>query len=218
MGTSSHSPYSPREEIVHAVSHGLGFLLSAVGLVVLMAAAVGRGDARHVVACAIFGVSLVLLYAASTLYHGIPAPRMKRLLRVADHAAIYVLIAGSYTPFAVVHLADAWGLALLAVIWSLGIFGIALEIAAPRAARRFALPLYLTMGWLAVLAIAPLARALGEQGLALLVLGGLAYTGGVVFYAWRRLPYHHAIWHGFVLAGSALHFSCVLGYVVPAAG
>lgn len=213
-----HGGYSLREEVAHAATHGLGLLLSGVGLFVLVAHSAARGDARLVVACATFGISLVLLYGASTLYHGLSGQRAKRLLRVADHAAIYLLIAGSYTPFALTGMAGDRGPALLAAVWTLGGAGIALEVALPRAARRLALPLYLVMGWLAVLALGPLGRALGAEGLLLLVLGGVVYTGGVVFYAWRRCPYHHAIWHGFVLAGSGLHFTCVIGHVIPAAG
>ncbi|MDX1650305.1 MAG: hemolysin III family protein [Myxococcota bacterium] len=213
-----HPGYGLREELVHAVTHGVGLVLSAVGLGVLVARTASRGDARDVLACAVFGVALVLLYGASTLYHGVRRPAAKRALQVADHAAIYVLIAGSYTPFALAGLAGRGGGALLAGVWALAGLGVVLEVARPRAARRLALPLYLAMGWLAVLVLGPLARALGPDGLALLVGGGAAYTLGVVFYAWRRCPYHHAIWHGFVLAGSALHFSCVLAHVVPPAG
>lgn len=220
---SSHDPhakaiYTIREEIAHALSHGLGFAASLVGLGVLVTAAWLRGDARHVVGCAVFGVALVLLYGASTGYHGSRAPRWKQALRVADHAAIYLLIAGTYTPFALVSLRSDVGGPLLASIWSLATLGIALEIGLPRAAERISLPLYLSMGWLGVLALAPLARSVAFGGLVLLVLGGLAYTGGVGFYAARRMPYHHAAWHVCVLAGSALHFSCVLAYVIPSAG
>jgi hemolysin III len=192
-------------------------VLSLGGLVVLVVTASLRGDAWHIAGCAVFGATLVLLYAASTLYHGIPSLRAKRVLRQLDHAAVYLLIAGTYTPFTLVNLRGSWGWTLLALVWGLAILGIALQVAVPRRARRASVPLYLAMGWLIVIAVEPLIRSVHSGGLVLLVLGGLAYTLGVVFYAWRRLPYNHAVWHVFVLAGSACHFSCVLGYVIPPA-
>jgi hemolysin III len=209
--------YTAGEEIAHAVTHGLGLALSVAGLVVLVVAAALRGDAWHVIGCAVFGTTLVLLYAASTLYHGIPTPRAKPVLRQLDHAAVYLLIAGTYTPFTLVNLRGGWGWTLLALVWGLATLGIALQVAIPRRARRAPVPVYLAMGWLIVIALQPLIRSLDSEGLLLLVLGGAMYTLGVIFYAWRRLPYNHAVWHVFVLAGSVCHFSCVLGYVVPAA-
>ena len=159
----------------------------------------------------------MLLYAASTLYHGVPSPPAKRVLRQLDHAAVYLLIAGTYTPFTLVSLRGGWGWTLLALVWGLAILGIALQVAIPRRSRRPSVPLYLAMGWLIVIALEPLVRSVHSAGLVLLILGGLAYTLGVVFYAWQRLPYNHAVWHVFVLAGSICHFSCVLGYVIPPA-
>ena len=209
------SLYSVGEEVAHAVTHGLGLVLSVAGLVVLVVAASVRGDAWHVVGCAVFGATLVLLYAASTLYHGVPWPRAKRRLRRVDHAAIFVLIAGTYTPFTLVSLRGGWGWTLLALVWSIAVIGIVLHATAPTRARRLSVPLLLGMGWLGVIAIEPLLRSLGFEGLMLLLLGGVAYTVGVIFYAWQRLPYNHAVWHLFVLAGSTFHFSCVLGYVIP---
>jgi hemolysin III len=209
--------YTLGEEITHAVTHGLGLVLSIGGLAVLVAAASVRGDAWHVVGCAVFGATLVLLYAASTLYHGVRHQGAKRVLRQLDHAAIYLLIAGSYTPFTLVSLRGGWGWTLLALVWGLAVLGISLQVANPARVRRPAVPIYLIMGWLAVIAIGPLVRSLHSQGLLLLFLGGVAYTLGVVFFAWRRLPYNHAVWHLFVLAGSACHFTCVFGYVLPPA-
>jgi hemolysin III len=209
--------YTVGEEIAHVVTHGLGLVLSLGGMVVLVASACLRGDAWHIAGCGVFGATLVLLYAASTLYHGIPSPRAKPVLRQLDHAAVYLLIAGTYTPFTLVSLRGSWGWTLLALVWGLAILGIALQVAIPRRARRACVPLYLAMGWLIVVALEPLVRSVHSGGLVLLVLGGLAYTLGVVFYAWRRLPYNHAVWHVFVLAGSICHFSCVLGYVIPPA-
>jgi len=209
--------YTAGEEIAHVVTHGLGLVLSLGGLVVLVVTASLRGNAWHVAGCAIFGATLVLLYAASTLYHGTSGPRAKRVLRQLDRSAVYLLIAGTYTPFTLVNLRGSWGWTLLALVWGLAILGIALQVAIPRRVNRAALLLYLAMGWLIVIALGPLVRSVHSGGLVLLVLGGLTYTLGVVFYAWRRLPYNHAVWHVFVLVGSICHFSCVLGYVIPPA-
>jgi len=218
MQDRSREPfYTLGEEIAHAVTHGVGLLLSIGGLAILVVAASVRGDAWHVVGCAIFGATLVLLYAASTLYHGIPSPPAKRVLRQFDYAAIFLLIAGSYTPFALVNLRGGWGWTLLALVWGLAILGITLQVTIPSKVRRLSVPIFLGMGWLVGIAIEPLVRSVHPEGLLLLFLGGMAYTLGVVFFAWRRLPYNHAVWHLFVLAGSACHFSCVLGYVIPPA-
>jgi hemolysin III len=207
--------YTLGEEIAHSLTHGLGLVLSLAGLVALVVAACLRGDAWHVVGCSVFGATLVLLYAASTLYHALRASRAKRVLQRLDHAAIFLLIAGTYTPFTLVSLRGGWGFALLAIVWSLAIVGVALVSAIPARMSRVAVGLYLGMGWLVVVAAEPLTRSVPAGGLALLLAGGLAYSLGVVFYAWRGLPYGHAIWHVFVLAGSGCHFSCVLGYVIP---
>jgi hemolysin III len=207
--------YSVSEEVAHALTHGLGLLASVGGLVTLVAAAWLRGDAWHIVGCSIFGVTLVLLYAASTLYHGSRSPRVKRFFQRLDHAAIFLLIAGTYTPFTLVSLRGGWGWTLLVIVWGLAVLGIVLEVAGQT--RRFSVALHLAMGWLGVIAAEPLFRALHPDGLLLLALGGVAYTLGVVFYAWRRLPYNHAVWHLFVMAGSLCHFACVFSYVIPAA-
>jgi len=207
--------YSLGEEIAHAATHGVGALLSIAGLISLVVAAALRGSAWHVTGAAVFGVTLVLLFTASTLYHAISHRRAKRVFQRLDHAAIFLLIAGTYTPFTLVNLRGAWGWTLLGLVWGLAILGIVLQTAAPQRARRLSLALYLVMGWMVVIAAEPLVQSIHPDGLALLVLGGVVYTLGVVFYAWQRLPYNHAIWHVFVLAGSACHFSCVLGYVIP---
>ncbi len=209
--------YSLGEEVAHAVTHGLGLLLSLAGLAILVAASSKTGDVWHLVGCSIFGTTLVLLYAASTLYHATPGSRAKGVFQRFDHAAIFLLIAGTYTPFTLVSLRGGWGWTLLALVWTLAILGIVLQVTVPSWARRFSVLLYLAMGWLGVVAVEPLARSVHPDGLALLILGGVTYTLGVIFYAWRRLPYNHAVWHIFVMAGSACHFSCVLGYVIPPA-
>jgi len=202
------------EEIANSVTHGVGLLLAAAGLAVLVTFAALRGTAWHVVGCSIYGSTLVLLYAASTLYHAIPAARAKRVLRVLDHSAIFLLIAGTYTPFTLVNLRGPWGWSLFGVVWGLALLGIALQTGRLRHPV-LAVALYLVMGWTIVVAIRPLLRAIAPGGLALLVAGGLAYTLGITFYAWKRLPYAHSVWHGFVLLGSALHFFAILLFVVP---
>jgi len=208
-------PYSVGEEVAHAVTHGAGLALSIAGLVLLVARAALRGDAWHVTGAAIFGAGLVALYAASTLYHGLSHGRAKRVFQRLDHTAIFLLIAATYTPFTLVSLHGPWGWTLLGAVWGLALLGIALESIGQT--RRLSVLLHLVMGWLVVVAAGPLTRALPPEGLGLLVAGGLAYTVGVVFYAWRGLPYNHAIWHVCVLIGSACHFGCVLRYVIPAA-
>jgi hemolysin III len=217
VGADARLPfYSVGEEIANALSHGLGLVLSLAGLVILVVAASLRGDAWHIVGCAVFGATAVLLYGASTLYHGVRNPQAKRVLQRCDHAAIFLLIAGSYTPFALVNLRGPVGWTLLGLVWGLAVLGIGLEAATPNGSRRFSVVLHLIMGWLIVVALEPLIRSVHPHGLTLLVLGGVTYTLGVIFYAWESLPYNHAIWHVFVLGGTALHFSCVLGYVIPA--
>jgi hemolysin III len=203
------------EEIASSVVHGLGALLSIAGVAVLATLAALRGGASHVVGCSVFGGTLVLLYAASTLYHSLPQPRAKAVFRLLDHSAIFLLIAGTYTPFTLVSLRGPWGWSLLAAIWSMAVVGVLLRVVLrPRSTAWFVV-LYVVMGWLVIVAAAPLSRALPPGGLALLVAGGVAYTAGIAFYGWQRLPYHHAIWHGFVLTGSVLHFLAVLWYVIP---
>ena len=210
--------YSLAEEVAHAVTHGLGVVLSIAGLAVLVAFASLRGGPAHVVGASVFGACLVILYTASTLYHAVPGitlPRAKRVLRVIDHSGIYLLIAGTYTPFCLVTLGGALGWTLFAVLWSLAVLGIVTRATLPRLAKRFSLALYLGMGWSALAVVVPLADVLGGGGMALLALGGLAYTAGVPFYLLERLPFNHAVWHLFVLLGSALHFFGVLFYVIP---
>jgi hemolysin III len=209
--------YSLGEEIAHSVTHGLGIVLSIAGLAILVAFAVLHGDAWHVVASAIFGSTLILLYTASTLYHAIPSARAKKVLQILDHSAIFLLIAGTYTPFTLVTLRGGWGWSLFGVIWGLAVAGVLLSSLAPVRGRTISVVLYVAMGWLVVIASRALASALAPEGIALLVTGGVAYTAGLAFYGWRRLRYHHMVWHLFVLAGSILHFFAVLLYVIPSA-
>jgi hemolysin III len=206
--------YSLREEIANSIISGVGFVFAVVGSIVLVARAGNYGTARHIVSCSVYAGTLIFLYTASTLYHSRHFPNAKLILRLLDHAAIFLLIAGTYTPFTMVNLRGVWGWSLFGVIWGLAALGIAFQAWLRRrpVAR---VGLYVGMGWAVVVAVKPLFAAVAPGGLVLLLVGGLVYTLGIGFYAWHRLPYHHAIWHVFVLAGSISHFFAILFYVIP---
>jgi hemolysin III len=206
--------YSRGEEIAHVVTHGLGLALSVVGLVVLLAAG-PRGDGWSVVSSVVYGTTLVVLYAGSTLYHAARVPRWRHLAQVIDHATIYLLIAGTYTPFTLVTLRGPWGWTIFGLVWVLAVFGVAREVWWKGRPKGLSLVLYLGMGWIIVFALKPLLHSLRPRGVWLLVAGGLSYTVGTAFYRLERIRYTHAVWHVFVLAGSACHFLAVLLYVVP---
>jgi hemolysin III len=209
----STATYTQEEEIANCLTHGLGLLLSIAGLVVLVTFAALRSDAWAVTSGAIFGVSLVVLYASSTLYHSLRATRPKHVARVVDHVAIFYLIAGTYTPFMLVNLRGPWGWSLFGVVWALAIGGTVLKLFFTGRFRVLSTLIYLFMGWIIMVAIKPLVEALPRGSLIMLFAGGLAYSLGTVFYLWKRLPYHHAVWHLFVLAGSICHFFAVLGSI-----
>ncbi|MBC8212160.1 MAG: hemolysin III family protein [Gammaproteobacteria bacterium] len=215
MSEPSISRYSAAEEIAHTLTHGLGVLLSIVGFAVMLAFASQNGNVWHIVSVSIFGSALVILYSASSLYHGIRNPRAKQVLQQVDHAAIYLLIAGTYTPFLLVSLRGVWGWSLFAVIWSIAIAGMALEFIDAQRFKKLSLWLYLGLGWIVLVAIKPMLSQVESGGLILLLLGGLSYSLGVIFYVRKKMTYHHAIWHLFVLAGSAFHFFSVFLYVIP---
>ncbi len=207
--------YSPREEVASSLIHGLGIVLSIAGLATLVGfAARDGGGAREIASVAVYGTTLILLYTASTLYHGVPVVRAKPVLRLLDHVAIFLLIAGTYTPFTLLTLHGTWGIALFALVWALALAGIALEWQRVRN-RALMASLYVALGWVGLVAIKPLTENLAPGGLWLLFGGGAAYTLGVPFYLWKRLPYSHALWHAFVLLGSVLQFFAVLFYVLP---
>ena len=211
---STPSVYTEAEERANCLTHAAGVLLGLVGMAVLVALSARRGDIWDVVAACVFGTSLVLLYTASTLYHAFREPEAKRLLRKFDHAAIFLLIAGTYTPFLLVSLRGTWGWSLFGIIWGLAVAGIVLKF---WFAGRFTIVstlLYLAMGWLVVVATRPMLAAVAPPQLWLLLAGGLCYTGGTVFYLWRSLPYHHAVWHLLVLGGSGCHYFAVYGTLV----
>lgn len=205
---------SPLEESVNAWTHGAGVLLGLVALgATLSRAFVGDAGPLVLVSGLVYGASLVALFGASTAYHATRSARVKRRWQKADHCAIYLLIAGTYTPFTLVALPRPWGALLFVAVWTLAAIGLAVELLARERLERLALVLYLTMGWLAVLAAVPLIRAVSPWALALLLGGGLLYTVGTVFYA-RNRPWDHAVWHGFVLGGAGAHAFAVLGFVI----
>ena len=198
-------------ERFNSISHLVGAVLALVGLALLVVVASRAGDPWRIVSFSVYGATLVALYVTSTLYHGFRG-KAKAVFRKLDHAAIYLLIAGTYTPVALVTLRGAWGWTLFGVNWALAVVGIASEFVAP-GRRRIAYVLYPVMGWLVIVALGPLVRALGPAGLAWLVAGGVVYTLGFVAYAWKSLPRHHELWHVLVLGGSACHFVALLLYV-----
>ncbi|MFQ5400382.1 MAG: hemolysin III family protein [Anaerolineae bacterium] len=207
--------YTLGEEIANSITHGIGTALSVAGLTLLVVLAAIYGDTWRVVSFSIYGSSLVLLYLASTLYHSIQNPRIKQVLRVFDHAAIYLLIAGTYTPFLLVNMRGAWGWSLFGVVWGLALTGVVFKSFFIGRFERLATVAYVLMGWLVVVAFKEMLAAVPPGGIALLVAGGAVYTIGVVFYAWEKLPYNHAIWHLFVLGGSICHFFAILFHVLP---
>jgi len=212
--TSSRSrPYTIGEEIANSVIHGIGVALSIAALTMLAVFGVQSGDSWLLASGLVYGISLVLEYSASTLYHAIPWPSAKHVFKILDHAGIYLLIAGSYTPFTLVTLRDGGGWWLFVAVWTLAVIGIAAEAAWTYRPRWVSVLVYLGMGWAVVFAMRPLLAALDPAGVWLLVAGGLAYTVGTVFYVLKRFPYFHAVWHVFVLAGSVLHFLAVVLYV-----
>ena len=206
--------WSTGEELAHSITHGVGLLASVTGLVVLVVLAAATRDPWRIAACAIYASTLVLLYAASTLYHALSRTRARHVFRVLDHSAIFLLIAGTYTPFALVLLRGPWGWTLLGIVWGLAVAGIAAKAVFGARWPILSTALYICMGWTVLIAVKPLVEHVPPGGIAWLTAGGLAYTGGVVFYAWTRLRYGHAIWHLFVLAGSACHYIAVVLYVV----
>jgi hemolysin III len=206
--------WSVGEEVAHSVTHGIGLLAAVAGLIALLFLAAGTRDPWRITACAIYASTLVLLYTASTLYHALSRTRARRVLRVLDHTAIFLLIAGTYTHFALVSLRGPWGWVLLVIVWSLAVLGVTAKAVFGTRWPILSTALYIGMGWVVVVAVKPLIEHVPPAGIAWLAAGGLAYPGGVVFYAWTKLRYSHAIWHMFVLAGSVCHYIAVVLYVV----
>ena len=207
--------YSVGEEIANALTHGIGALLAVAALTLMIVMSVEHSDTARVVSSVIYGSSLILLYLVSTLYHSIQSPRIKKLFQILDHCAIYLLIAGTYTPFMLISLEGTWGYALLITIWSLAIFGIVFKAIFHQQYAKVSLFTYLTMGWLCILVGGEMLTKIPTGGLLLLLAGGLAYTGGTIFFVLSHFPYNHAIWHLFVLGGSICHFFAIYRYVLP---
>lgn len=204
-----------REEFYNVVTHGTGAVLSVIGLILLLVFSAINGTAVHIVASAVFGVSMVLLYAASTFYHAAWKLKWKRILQRADHLCIYLLIAGSYTPIALLGLKGAWGWTIFGLVWAFAIAGFIFKFSPLRKSEKISLTLYALMGWLIIIAIKPLIENMATGALLYLIGGGLCYTFGIYFYAKEKIPYNHTIWHLFVLGGSTLHFLGVFLYLIP---
>lgn len=204
------------EEIANAITHGIGALLSIAGLVILIVFSSIKGNAWHIVSFTIFGTCLVLLYTASTLYHSLQSVRAKKVFRIMDHSAIFLLIAGTYTPFTLTLLRGGWGWSLFGIVWGLGLAGIVFKLFFVNRFNVLSTIIYLLMGWMIVIAGKPLIENVPTPGLYYLIAGGAAYSLGTIFYLWEKLPFHHAIWHLFVLGGSICHFFAVLLYILPA--
>lgn len=215
MSHSIAAKYSEREELANMITHGSGVILSAVGLGFMLHLAIGAGDGYRVLGASVFGASMILAYLASTLYHSWSEPRIKKFFRAMDHSSIYLLIAGSYTPFTLILMRGNWGWTLFGTVWAFAVLGIVFKLISTDRFMKLSLALYLGMGWLAVVAAKPMIDSLPPGCFLWILLGGLMYTGGVVFYAVGKIPFNHAIWHLFVMAGSFFHFVAVYWYVLP---
>ena len=216
MSTNSECEYSRNEEVANSLSHILGVIFGLVALVLLLAKAFdNNADALTIVSMVVYSLSIIVLFLASTLYHSIPNPEIKRILKLFDHCAIYVLIAGSYTPFLLVGLRTPLSVGLMVVIWLLAVCGILYKIVFISRFEKLSLATYLTMGWLSLVVIYQLVITIPLGGVVLLVVGGVIYSLGVIFYALDRIPFNHAIWHGFVLAGCISHFLAIYYYIQP---
>ena len=217
MPKTEDERYPLGEEIANSVIHGLGVALSVAGLVLMVVFASLSADPWRIVSVSIFGATLIILYLASTLYHAFPQPSVKRVMRIFDHSAIYLLIAGTYTPFLLVNLRGPWGWSLFGVMWGIAVAGCFFKAFCIGRWDKVTTLLYVAMGWMIVVALKPTIQLVPTGALVLMLFGGLAYTSGVVFYMWHRLPYNHAIWHVFVLSGSVFHFFAIFFFVVPKA-
>ncbi len=205
---------STQEELLNALTHGIGFVLSLIGLPILVLSAAARGERLTIIGASVFGATLIALYAASTLYHAIPHPTLKQKLRIVDHAAIYLLIAGTYTPFTLGVLRGTWGWAIFGIIWTLAALGVLFKLKFGARFQKASTAMYIAMGWVIIIALKPMMHVLPTAGLMLLGAGGLFYTGGCVFYLARK-SWSHPVWHLFVMGGSACHYFAVLYYAAP---
>ena len=204
---------SREEEWASSITHGIGAILSLIGLFVLIVLVVPQGEAALLVGSSVFGGSLVFMYTASTLYHSVYKPRLKHILRIIDHSAIYILIAGTYTPFVLIYFDGGWVWTLLCLEWGIAVVGIVLKLFYTGRFGVASTVVYIAMGWLVVVGMKPLLAAAPMGSVLWLAAGGLLYTAGVVFFAWSRLPFNHAIWHLFVLGGSVCQYLALVLYL-----
>lgn len=204
--------HSAREEVANGISHGLALLLALAALPFLVVSASRAGSTRFTIGAAVFGASMVVLYLASTLYHSLTHERAKHFFRQVDHCAVFLLIAGSYTPFTLGVLRGPWGWTLLAIVWGLAAAGIVIKVLTGTRYWWLLMSLYVGMGWLAIVAIKPILALVPPPGIGLIFAGGIAYSGGLAFFAAHRIRYHHFIWHLFVIAGTTCHYLAVLWY------
>ncbi|RRN71637.1 hemolysin III family protein [Peribacillus simplex] len=207
--------YTKKEEVVNAITHGVGALLSIAALVFLIIFSVQKGSPWDVVISVIYGASMLLLYVSSTLVHSFPEGKTKDIFEIFDHSAIYIFIAGTYTPIMVLVIQGSLGWTLLGIIWGVAIIGVVFKAFYVKKFLFLSTLLYIAMGWMIVIVWGPLTAAMPSEGIQLLIAGGLLYTFGAIFYVWRGFPFHHAVWHVFVLGGSATHFFAVLFYILP---
>ena len=212
--TSPDTQESRREEVANSISHGLGFVLAVAGAPLLIATAIRRGTLADVVAVSVFAASMALLYLSSTIYHALPPGRTKNAFHVLDHAAIYLLIAGTYTPFTLGVLKGGWGWTLFGLVWGLAALGVLLKVFAGIRWHGISTAVYVGMGWLIIIAAKPLWDSLPLAGLMWLFGGGIAYTSGVYFYLKKNMRYGHLVWHLFVVAGTGCHFVAILHYAI----
>jgi hemolysin III len=213
--SSAITEYSALEEYLHAATHGVGVILSILGLSWMLTLSISASDPWRIVASSIYGASLIMLFLASTVYHGMHASKHRELFKMLDHCAIYLLIAGTYTPFLLVAMRGTAGWWLFGTVWVLATAGIIKKLVLKHRFPKLALASYLGMGWLAVFVVPQMAAAIGTSGLFWLVAGGLCYTIGAVFYAAEKLPFNHTVWHVFVLGGGICHFLGIVWYVLP---
>lgn len=207
--------YTKKEEVVNAITHGIGVLLSIVALVFLIISSAKQGSPWLIVISVIYGISMLLLYVASTLVHSFPEGKAKDIFEIFDHSAIYIFIAGTYTPIMLLVIQGTLGWTLLGIVWGVAVLGVIFKAFFVKKFLFISTILYIAMGWLIILAWGPLTATMPAAGIQLLIAGGLFYTFGAVFYVWRAFPFHHAVWHLFVLAGSVSHFFVILFYIIP---
>lgn len=206
--------FSKKEEISHAITHGIGAILSIAALVLLIVFASIQGGATLIVSVTIFGATMLIMYVSSTIVHSLPINKWKNIFLIVDHASIYLFIAGSYTPFVLALIKGPLGWTLFGIVWGIAIAGIILKLFFVKKFVILSTLAYIAMGWIIVFAWKPLTAVMHTNGIILLVVGGVVYTIGAVFYAWKLFPFHHMVWHLFVIIGSALHFFAVLFYVI----